>query len=141
MFWRSSRFYIDFLNTYLFRIFLADNILEHHSSAERLVQIINSFTVFFDAPWLGHGLGGVGQYIYDQYSSGREFVFSPSRPFEVDPVLDFDPTNVSVELLASYGIIGTAIYPVDLLSRDRRCINFSSDRSRRPLRTLKLYIL
>lgn len=103
--------YSDFLNDYLFRVFLADDISQHHSTTERVVQTLNSFVAFLDAPVIGQGLGGVGQYLYDQYLGGRELLFSPSRPFDADPVPKFfEPMNVTTELLASYGIIGSIIY-------------------------------
>ena len=103
--------YGDYAGDYFYRLFTVESILEHHSAAERLVQTYNSYIAFLDAPILGHGLGGVGQYLYEEYQSGRDLYIAPSRPFETDPVPRFfDPMNVATELLSSYGVIGSVIF-------------------------------
>jgi O-antigen ligase len=73
--------------------------------------VSNSFLAFLDAPFFGHGLGAVGQYLHDQYLGGRSLDLAASRPFEIDPTPRFfDPMNFTTELLASYGCIGTILY-------------------------------
>lgn len=103
--------YGDLSASYFLRVFLVGDITQHHSTAERFVQIYNAYIAFFDAPFFGHGLGGVGQYIHDRYLQGDYFLFSPSRPFFIDPSPRFfDPTNVTIEMLSSYGIFGSILY-------------------------------
>lgn len=106
-----SIFYSDFLENHIFRIFYAANIFEHYSSLERLVHVYNSYYAFLESPVFGHGLGGVGQFIYNQYFLGFDYLIAPSRPltFEDGPKF-FEPMNVSTELFASYGILGSLIY-------------------------------
>jgi O-antigen ligase len=91
-----------FLSTF-FKFFVG-LALTHWSFTIRLQGMINSWNVFLDYPFFGVGLGGVGPYLYRQFSPEGDL------PKNLSELEIYDPTNVLTEVLASLGLYGLIVF-------------------------------
>lgn len=86
--------------------------LGHGSFMERWTGIVNAWKVFLIHPYFGVGLGGYPSYMYDAFLSGttqftfHDFFFSD----RLNPLKNFEPTNVFTEIMASIGIVGALAF-------------------------------
>lgn len=78
--------------------------LSHWSFIIRWQGVINSWNVFLENPIFGVGLGGVGPYLFQRFSSNG------GLPENLAELEIYDPTNVLTEVLASLGLYGTITF-------------------------------
>jgi len=87
--------------------FFYTSFFSHHSFLERWFQIKNYWHVFLEHPFFGKGIGGVSQYLFDQYyQSNKEILLRDSVEENFTALQAFGSMNVVTEILASLGIIG-----------------------------------
>jgi O-antigen ligase len=87
--------------------FFYGDYMQHHSFFERWVGIKNAWTLFVQHPFMGVGIGGVPQALMEAWLTGNSrFNFIIQNRLGEDSLKVFEPTNVTVELLASVGILG-----------------------------------
>ncbi len=98
-----------FAQTFFFKFFNA-NFLSHGSFLERWIGIKNGWHLFLSHPLFGVGLGGYPLALFEAYLQGEgQYIFLYQRaliPVVSQPLKLFEPMNVTVEYLASLGVVG-----------------------------------
>ena len=92
LFW--EHFVLSFFKFFYF------GFMTHASFAARWDRAVACLDLFFEHPWLGLGVGGVGPYLFANHS------FYDTNPISLQEIESFDPTNVFTEMLASLGVVG-----------------------------------
>ncbi len=82
--------------------FFNKSFTSHGCFSTRWDGIVNAWKVFLENPFFGVGLGGVGPYLHQE----RVLKGSIIQDVSLEELLEYDPTNVLTEVLASLGLFG-----------------------------------
>ncbi len=112
---RALKLFLSFLGTLVLGVVLLEQIFaayffkffnayfyENFSFEARWEGIKSGFTAFLSNPFFGKGVGGVGPYLYraeNPESTAVNFI-------SLEHLELYDPTNVTMEILSSLGVLG-----------------------------------
>lgn len=84
--------------------------ITHESFQDRFKGIVSAVKVFFEYPFFGAGLGGVGPYVHRE----KFYPGFGEQIFDIDRILfaKYEPTNVLTELLGSLGLFGFVAFTI-----------------------------